>query len=144
MSINQKKVLYCPLVLEYNIMARVKYTLEFTTRAKPELIYTYISTASGLATWFADDVNVNGKSYTFIWDGAEERAEMISKKINKMTKFKWLDREGDEFVGFEIVRDELTDDVSLLVTDYEEEEDVEDAKAVWEVSMDQLKMTIGG
>jgi len=125
-------------------MARVKYTLEFTTRAKPELIYTYISTASGLATWFADDVNVNGKSYTFIWDGAEERAEMISKKINKMTKFKWLDREGDEFVGFEIVRDELTDDVSLLVTDYEEEEDVEDAKAVWEVSMDQLKMTIGG
>lgn len=125
-------------------MARVKYTLEFTTRAKPELIYTYISTASGLATWFADDVNVNGKHYTFIWDGAEERAELISKKINKMTKFKWLDREGDEFVGFEIVRDDLTDDVSLMVTDYEEEEDVEDAKAVWEVSIDQLKMTIGG
>ncbi|MBI1184605.1 SRPBCC domain-containing protein [bacterium] len=125
-------------------MARVKYTLEFTTRAKPELIYTYISTASGLATWFADDVNVNGKMYTFIWDGAEEKAELVSKKINKMTRFKWLDREQDEYVSFEIVRDELTDDVSLMVTDFEEEDDVDDAKAVWEVSIDQLKMTIGG
>ncbi len=125
-------------------MARVKYTEEFTTRAKPELIYTYISTASGLAAWFADDVNVNGKVYTFIWDGAEEKAELVSKKINKMTKFKWLDRDEDEFVQFEIVRDDLTDDVSLLVTDFEEEEDRPDARAVWEVSIDQLKMTIGG
>jgi hypothetical protein len=125
-------------------MARTKYSAEFPTRAKPELIYTYISTASGLQTWFADEVNVNGKIYTFIWDGAEEKAELVSKKINKMTKFKWLDRDEDEYVGFEIVRDELTDDVSLMVTDFEEEEDVEDAKAVWEVSMDQLKMTIGG
>lgn len=125
-------------------MARVKYTLEFTTRAKPELIYTYISTASGLQAWFADDVNVNGKTYTFIWDGSGEKAELISKKINKMTKFKWLERDADEFVSFEIVRDDLTDDVSLMVTDYEEEEDVEDARAVWEVSIDQLKMTIGG
>ncbi|MGB0429130.1 MAG: START-like domain-containing protein [Bacteroidia bacterium] len=125
-------------------MARVKYTEEFTTRAKPELIYTYISTASGLATWFADDVNVNGKIYTFIWDGAEEKAELVSKKINKMTKFKWLERDEEEFVQFEIVRDDLTDDVSLMVTDFEEEEDRPDARAVWEVSIDQLKMTIGG
>lgn len=125
-------------------MARVKYTLEFTTRAKPELIYNYISTASGLATWFADDVNVNGKMYSFIWDGAEEKAEQISKKINKMTKYKWLERDEDEFVMFEIVRDELTNDVALMVTDFEEEEDIDDAKAVWEVSIDQLKMTIGG
>ena len=125
-------------------MAREKYSIEFPTRAKPELIYTYISTASGLQVWFAYEVNVNGKIYTFIWDGAEEKAELVSKKINKMTKFKWLERDEDEYVGFEIVRDELTDDVSLMVTDFEEEEDVEDAKAVWEVSMDQLKMTIGG
>jgi hypothetical protein len=125
-------------------MARVKYTLEFPTRAKPELLYGYISTASGLATWFADDVNVNGKIFTFIWDGAQETAELVSKKINKMTKYKWLDRGADEFVMFEIVRDDLTDDVSLLITDFEEEDELNDARAVWEVCVDQLKMTIGG
>jgi len=125
-------------------MARVKYSCEFTTRAKPELLYTYISTASGLQAWFADEVNVNGKTYAFIWDGAEEKAELVSKKIHKMTRFKWLDRDEDEFVQFDIVKDELTNDVSLMVTDFEEEDEVEDAKDVWEVSMDQLKATIGG
>jgi len=125
-------------------MARVKYTCEFTTRAKPELVYTYISTASGLQAWFAEEVNVNGKMYTFIWDGAEEKAELVSKKIHKMTRFKWTERDGDEFVQFDIVRDELTNDVSLMITDFEEEEDVEDSRDVWEVSMNQLKATIGG
>lgn len=125
-------------------MARVKFQAEFTFRSKPELLYNYISTASGLATWFADDVNVSGKKFTFIWDGSEERAEQISKKINKSAKYKWLDREDEEFVAFDIVRDELTNDVSLLITDFEEEDDVDDAKEVYQVSIDQLKSTIGG
>ena len=125
-------------------MARVKYTTEFVLRAKPELIYNYVSSATGLADWFADDVNVNRSIYTFIWDGSEEKAELVTKKINKMAKFKWLDREEEEYFIFDIVKDDLTNDVSLMITDFEEEEDIEDARAVWEVSIDQLKSIIGG
>lgn len=125
-------------------MARKKYTVEFAFRAKQELIYNYISSATGLNEWFADDVNVNGKTYTFIWDGAEEKAEIISRKINKGCKYKWADRDNDEFLEFNLVKDELTNEVSLVITDYDEEEDIEDAKAVWQVSIDQLKSIIGG
>ncbi|MCB0737811.1 MAG: SRPBCC domain-containing protein [Bacteroidetes bacterium] len=125
-------------------MARVKYTCEFPFRAKSELIYNYCSSASGLTDWFADDVRVNGKIYTFEWDGSDEKVEVVTKKINKMVKFKWIEREEDEFLIFEMVKDELTNDVSLMVTDWEEEDEVEDAKAVWEVSIDQLKSIIGG
>lgn len=125
-------------------MARVKYTCEFPFRAKAELIYNYCSSASGLTDWFADDVRINGKTFTFEWDGADEKAELVSKKLNKMAKYKWIEREEEEYLIFEMVKDELTNDVSLMITDYEEEEEVEDAKAVWNVSVDQLKSIIGG
>lgn len=125
-------------------MARVKYTCEFPFRAKSELIYNYCSSASGLADWFADDVRVSGKMYTFEWDGTDEKAEMVAKKINKMAKFKWVERDEEEYLIFEMVKDEITNDVSLVVSDHEEEDEVEDAKAVWAVSIDQLKAIIGG
>lgn len=125
-------------------MARKKYSVEFPFRAKQELIYNYISTATGLNEWFADDVNVNGKIYTFIWDGAEEKAEVLTRKMNKSCKYRWIDRDEDEYVEFNLVKDELTNEVTLLITDFDEEDDIEDAKAVWKVSIDQLKSIIGG
>ena len=48
-------------------MDRVKLEMEFVVRSSPNILFNYISTPSGLVEWFADDVNIKGKNYTFIW-----------------------------------------------------------------------------
>ena len=80
---------------------------------------TVWSTASGLTEWFADDVNVKGKRFTFFWDGSEQAAEMVQNKDSRLVRFKWDDDdEEDTFFEFLIEKDELTGDVTLMITDF--------------------------
>ncbi len=49
----------------------------------------------------------------------------------------------DSYFEFRIQVDEITKDVSLMVTDFAEEDEVEEAKMLWENQIDELKHTIG-
>lgn len=126
-------------------MDKVKYEIEIPVHASPNMLYQYISSPSNLQEWFADTVNSRGKIYTFSWDGTEERAELITKKSEERIRFKWLESEDDEsFFEIKIQVDPLTKDVSLIITDFAEDEDeVEEAKQLWENQIDELKHTIG-
>ena len=46
---------------------KTKFELEYTFNTSPKVLYPRFSTAGGLSEWFADDVHVNGKIFTFIW-----------------------------------------------------------------------------
>ena len=122
---------------------KIKYELEFPIHASPNMLYQYISSASNLSEWFADNVNSRGKIFSFFWDGVEERAELISFKNNKYVRFKWLDIDDDSFFEINIVVDELTKDVSLVVFDFAEEDEVEEGKMLWESQISDLKQVIG-
>jgi len=54
-----------------------------------------------------------------------------------------MDREG-EYFSFEIDQDDLTGDVALVVTDFEFEKEMHEAKMIYDVSIDRLRQTIGG
>ena len=122
---------------------KIEYELEFPIHASPNMLYQYISSASNLSEWFADNVNSRGKIFSFFWDGVEERAELISFKNNKYVRFKWLDNDDDSFFEINIVVDELTKDVSLVVFDFAEEDEVEEGKMLWESQISDLKQVIG-
>lgn len=126
-------------------MDKVKYEIEIPVHASPSMLYQYISSPSNLQEWFADKVNSRGKIYTFHWDDTEEQAELITKKSEDRIRFKWLESEGDEsFFEIKIQVDPLTKDVSLIITDFADDEDeVEEAKQLWENQIDELKHTIG-
>ena len=126
-------------------MDKVKYEIEIPVHASPSMLYQYISSPSNLQEWFADKVNSRGKIYTFFWDGTEEQAELIAKKSEERVRFKWLESEYDDsFFEIKIQVDPLTKDVSLIITDFAEDEDeVEEAKQLWENQIDELKHTIG-
>ncbi len=126
-------------------MDKIKYEIEIPVHASPSMLYQYISSPSNLQEWFADKVNSRGKIYTFHWDGTEEQAELITKKSEDRIRFKWLESEGDEsFFEIKIQVDPLTKDVSLIITDFADDEDeVEEAKQLWENQIDELKHTIG-
>ena len=122
---------------------KIKYELEFPIQASPNMLYQYISSASNLSEWFADNVNSRGKIFSFFWDGVEEKAELISFKNNKYVRFKWLDNDDDSFFEINIVVDELTKDVSLDVFDFDEEDEEEEGKMLWESQISDLKQVIG-
>ena len=122
---------------------KIKYELEFPIHASPNMLYQYISSASNLSEWFADNVNSRGKIFSFFWDGVEEKAELISFKNNKYVRFKWLDNDDDSFFEINIVVDELTKDVSLVVFDFAKEDEVEEGKMLWESQISDLKQVIG-
>ena len=122
---------------------KTKYELEFPIQASPNMLYQYITSASSLSEWFADDVNSRGKVFSFFWDGSEEKAELISTKNNQFVKFKWLDEDDDYYFEIRIAVDELTKDVSLLITDFSEEDEVEESKMLWESQIADLKQVLG-
>ena len=108
-------------------------------------MYKYISTPGGLSEWFADNVNSRGEVFTFIWDGDEEQAKLLSKKANQFARYKWLaDEDKDTYFELRIQIDDLTKDVALIITDFAEEGELEEARLLWESQVDDLHGLIGG
>lgn len=127
-------------------MTKVEFVGEYEMRASKKMLYPFISSASGLSQWFADDVNVNNedKMYTFIWDGDENQAKMVSSRINHHVKFEFVNEEDDpNFVEFVLDINELTNTVFIRVTDYSEME-VEEAQELWNSLIHNLKEIVGG
>jgi len=125
---------------------KVRYELEFPLNSSPQLLYQYISTPSGLSEWFADNVNSRGEIFTFIWNDTEERARLTSKKTGEKVKFRWVDdnnSDTDLFFELRILEDEITKDVSLLVIDYADEDELDESKQLWENQISDLKHVIG-
>ena len=123
---------------------KVKYEMEFPIQVSPSLLYQYISTPSGLSEWYADNVNSRGEFYTFIWSGSEERAKLLSKKSPERIKFRWIeDGESDSYFEMRIQVDEITQDVSLIITDFAEEDEVDEGKMLWDNMVSDLKQVLG-
>ncbi len=123
---------------------KIKYELEFPIQASPSLLYQYISTPSGMQEWYADNVNSRGEFFKFIWDGSEEEAKLVVKKKGERIRFQWLDDEGtDYYFELRIQVDEITKDVSLMVTDFAEEDELDEGKMLWENMIGELKQILG-
>ena len=121
-----------------------KFEIEFVVHASPSLLFNYISTPSGLSEWYADNVNSRSEKFIFIWDESEEEALLLKKKTDEFVRFKWTYSEDDDtYFEMRIVVDELTNDVSLFVIDFAEDDEVEEAKMLWDNQIDDLKKIIG-
>jgi len=127
-------------------MSKIQFEIEFVIQASPQLLYQYMHTPSGLSEWFADNVNSRGELFTFIWDDSEEEALLIQKKPNERVRFQWQYGEEDDkeyFFEFHIQVDEITKDVSLVVSDFAEEDEIEESKMLWNNTIADLKQVLG-
>ena len=123
---------------------KTKYELEYTLNTSPNILFNRLSTPEGLSEWFADNVNLRKGKYTFIWEGAEQEASVLQRKSNKFIRFQWdEDEEDDAYFEFRIHTDELTGDVALLITDFAEEDEKDDAVDLWDSQISELKQAIG-
>lgn len=120
-----------------------KFELEYTFSTSARVLFNRLSTPAGLAEWFADDVNIKDGLFAFEWDGVEQLAELVSKKDNKHIRFRWLDEDDDTFFEFKLQKDELTGDLALIITDFAEDDEKEDAAELWNSQISELKRAIG-
>ncbi len=121
-----------------------QYELEYTLNSSPKVLFSRLSTAEGLAEWFADDVIIEGENFVFVWDNTEQRASMVQMRENKQVRFKWADEDDeDRYFEFKLNVDELTGDVALLITDFAEENEKEDAIYLWDTQITELKRALG-
>ena len=122
-----------------------KYTLEFPINSSVNILYNRLSSASGLSEWFADDVMIKDKLFTFFWDGSEQEAKLLKLKMNQFIRFKWMENDTTEdYFEFLIQVDEMTLDVSLIITDFaEDEEDQKEQSELWNKQISILKRAIG-
>ena len=123
----------------------MKYELEYTLNCSPKVLFTRLSTPEGLAEWFADDVSVEGDIFTFTWSKSESKARLTAIKENKFVRFEWLDRSDEEsnYFEFRINIEELSGSLALIITDFADPEEKEDAVYLWDTQITDLKRVLG-
>ena len=126
--------------------AKVKFELEYLLKTSPKVLETMLSTPSGLSEWFADNVNVKGDVFTFIWEDSEQEARFTNDKINHRYRFQWLEDEEDEndcFFELSYAVDPMTKAVIFSISDFADPDEIEDAKLLWEQQVVDLRRTLG-
>lgn len=127
-------------------MRKEKINLEYLLNATSKtIIWNAISTPIGLENWFADNVTLKDKIFTFQWGKTEIReAEIIATRVHSFIRLHWLDDDEEKsYFEFKMIFNELTSDYVLEITDYIEEEEKEDQIELWNSQIDTLKRVCG-
>lgn len=127
-------------------MERKKVHLEYLLKATSKsILWTAISTPTGLESWFADKVQSDGKTVTFFWGKTERRdAEIIAVRIYSYIRFRWLDNKNErEFFEVKMANSELTNDFVLEITDFADADEAGDLHELWDSQVDTLRRTCG-
>ncbi len=125
-------------------MTKEKIELEYNIRSAPGILYNRLVTPGGLAEWFADNVMISDSMYTFVWEGSEEEAELLQTQDGEAVRFKWVDDDEEEtYFEFKIKIDSLTGDIALIVTDFADEDEVNETINLWDKQVGKLKLILG-
>jgi uncharacterized protein YndB with AHSA1/START domain len=121
-----------------------KFEMEFVVHASAEMLYEFLSTPSGLSEWFCDDLNIRNGIYTFIWEDQLQQARLLKTVDLQLVRFQWVDKTDGSYFEFRIQRDDLTNDISLIITDFADSAgDRESSKLLWNSQVEKLLHVIG-
>jgi uncharacterized protein YndB with AHSA1/START domain len=128
-------------------MEKVEFQVDVMINASKGSLFSRLTTPSGLSEWFADDVNIKKDVFTFFWEGADEQARLLTQKRDEFVKFRWIEHEEEDLKTYFEIRikiDALTGDTVVSVIDFADEDEVEEAKLLWEKQLGDLKRVLGG
>jgi uncharacterized protein YndB with AHSA1/START domain len=119
------------------------YTLEYPVRCSPMILFEFLSTPAGLQEWFADKVDERDNVFSFSWNGASDRAEVLETEEEKFIRFHWLHAPKDEYFEFRIEKSEVTNQTILVIKDFAEKKEIKDQSQLWEHQVKELFHRIG-
>jgi hypothetical protein len=127
------------------MIEKEKFHIEYVfDKVSVRSLWNHVTTATGLSSWFADEVSINGDSYTFIWNKVREEAKLVEEKNEVKVRFRWLNEDdADYFFEFLIHNIDMTGATALEITDFAEPDEKADAIALWDSQVEMLKRTLG-
>ena len=121
---------------------KTKVEFEFLLKTNPAFLFPWFTESDKLKEWFAENVDNDGKSYTFTWEDSENKAEIEELKKNSLIRYKWVNEE-DFYLEFRFEISDLSGDLYLMITDFCKEEEREETEDLWNFHIDQLRTIIG-
>ncbi len=130
-------------------MSRQRIELEYLLKASPAILYEFFTEPSYLTRWFCDEVDVRegeeGKSYVFVWSGSEEIATLYEEEHPHFVRFRWEDAEDEEeYLEFRMSKSPITGETILEITEFCDEDEVEDQTQFWNSLVEKLRRQAGG
>lgn len=142
---NCKITLYCRKIEKSSVMERESFNMEFIFRASPAILYKFLTTPSCLIRWFCDGVDIQDDVFVFDWQGYEEEAELLDDIEEERLRFRWLDAENEsEYFEYRIYTSDVTGETILEITDFADEDEVQEQKDLWESQIEKLRKETGG
>ena len=141
-----------PLISKKSVVIDVKtgpepkgrFELEYVVHSSAPILFEFLTSPSGLSEWFCDDVNIRNGVYSFKWEENEQLARVVKLLEEKQVRFQWVDKTDNSYFEFRIERDDLTNDISLIVVDFAETpEDRSSSTLLWNSQIDKLLHVLG-
>ena len=128
-------------------MRKEKFTVEYILRSNTSQvqIWKYLSSPEGLGSWFADNVTVDKNIYEFYWKDHVQKAKLISIDDYRFCiRFQWLEEEYyNTYFQFDLKKDDITQDISLIITDFASKTEKEDLVDLWNTQIEVLRRITG-
>ncbi len=126
-------------------MKRVRLDMEFIFRASPTIIYNFVTTPACLVRWYCDDVDITNDIYTFYWSGSSEIAYLLDDIEDERVRFEWENADNSgEFLEFRMYKSDITNETILEITDFCDEDEVQEIKDLWSTLIVELRKECGG
>ena len=126
-------------------MGRTKLQLEFLFKASPNILYTFLTTPACIVRWFCDKAEVDEHQITYSWSGNEEVALILADHEEEVLRLKWADSDYDsEYLEFKISESPVTGETILDLTDFCDENEVNDTTQYWNQQIKNLQKECGG
>lgn len=125
-------------------MDRIKIDLEYIFKASPAIIYNFVTTPACLVRWYCDEVDITNDVFKFYWPGSSETAYMVDDIEEERVKFKWKNAPDDEYLEFRMYKSDITNETILEITDFCDDDEVDEVESLWNTYMAELKKECGG
>ena len=134
-------------------MVKQRIDIEYPLTTKSyNIVWEQISTAHGLERWLADKVEENEGEFIFTWGEPWTQQDVRKAQLIEYVKYdhirlKWEEdeAEGDResFWELRVVKSELTKELTLLITDFAEDDEADSLRILWESNLDRLHRASG-
>ncbi|HMT51866.1 MAG TPA: START-like domain-containing protein [Saprospiraceae bacterium] len=124
---------------------RVRIDLEFIFKASPTIIYNFVTTPACLVRWYCNEVDITGETYAFYWQGSSEVATLVDDIEDERVRFKWDEADDDEeYLEFRMYKSDVTNETIFEITDFCDDDEVQEVKDLWTTLTTELRKECGG